>query len=106
MSIGLMFGCKVRVQCSRCRIETLLSFYRMNQRAHECGICCLNPVSTVHLYFNSSLLQALDLLSVFDKVVDMDDAHRINAPQLVNLAVMCLENCRKRTDRRGVINLA
>ena len=105
MSIGLMFGCKVRVQCSRCSIETLLSFYRMNQRAHECGICCLNPVSTVHLYFNSNLLQALDLLSVFDKVVDMDDAHRINAPQLVNLAVMCLENCRQRTYRLGVVKL-
>jgi hypothetical protein len=45
--------------------------------------------------FLLKLTEALDLLSVLNKVVDMYDAHRINAPQLVNLAVMCLENCRQ-----------
>ena len=55
--------------------------------------------------FNLSLPQALDLLSVLNEVVDMDDAHRINASQLVNLAVMCLENCRQRIYRLGVVKL-
>ena len=57
-----------------------------------------------------SLTQSVDfspnLFAIFDKVVDVDDAHWIDAPQLIDLAIMCLENCRKRTDRRGVINLA
>ena len=50
--------------------------------------------------------QPADLFAIFDKVIDVDDAHWIDAPQLIDLAIMCLENCRKRTDRRGVINLA
>ena len=50
----------------------------------------------MRLSFNSSLQQALDLLSVLNEVVDMDEAHRINASQLINLEVMCLENCRQR----------
>lgn len=59
----------------------------------------------MRLSFNSSLPQALDLLSVLNEIVDMDDAHRINSSQLVDLAVMCLENCRQRAYGLGVIKL-
>ena len=105
MSIGLMFGCKVRVQCSQCHVETLLSFYRMNQRASKRSIRYSTLIAMMRLSFNSSLQQALDLLSVLNEVVDMDEAHRINASQLINLEVMCLENCRQRVYRLGVVKL-
>ena len=59
----------------------------------------------MRLSFNSSLPQALDLLSVLNEIADMDDAHRINSSQLVDLAVMCLENCRQRAYGLGVIKL-
>ena len=102
---GLMFGCKVRIQCSRCRVETLLSFYQMNQRTSKRSIRYSTLVSIMRLSFNSSLPQALDLLSVLNEVFDMDDAHRVDASQLIDFAVMCLENCRQRTYRLGVVKL-